>query len=231
MVLTLRSAAEMIQLENISKAYRVGSRWNQVLNDISATFPTGHNVGILGLNGAGKSTLLRLIGSVEPPDHGTINKDVKVSWPIAFSGAIHTNLTGRENARFIARIYGEPTRKVEQFAERFTELGAYFDMATYTYSTGMRARLAFAISIAANFDCYLVDEVTSVGDLRFTLKYRRAFRERLKNASLVMVSHNPQTIRSFCDTGGILHEGKLRMFDTITEAMEEYEKIALGRQT
>ncbi len=219
----------MIQLNNISKAYRVGSRWNQVLDDVSVTFPSGQNVGILGLNGAGKSTLLRVIGAVEPADCGTIRKDVRVSWPIAFSGAIHTNLTGRENARFIARIYGESIKKVEQFAETFTELGPYFDMAANTYSTGMRARLAFAISIAADFECYLVDEITSVGDMRFTLKYRRAFRERLKNASLVMVSHNPQTIRDYCDIGAILHRGKLQMFDTIAEAMEEYEQIALQK--
>lgn len=217
----------MIQLNNISKAYRVGSRWNQVLDNVSATFPSGQNVGILGLNGAGKSTLLRIMGAVEPADSGTIRKDVRVSWPIAFSGAIHTNLTGRENARFIARIYGESIKKVEQFAEAFTELGPYFDMPANTYSTGMRARLAFAISIAADFECYLVDEITSVGDMRFTLKYRRAFRERLKNASLVMVSHNPRTIRDYCDIGAILHRGKLQMFDTIAEAMDEYEQIAL----
>ena len=217
----------MIQLDNISKAYRVGSRWNQVLDNVSATFPSGQNVGILGLNGAGKSTLLRIMGAVEPADAGTIRKDVRVSWPIAFSGAIHTNLTGRENARFIARIYGESIKQVEQFAEKFTELGPYFDMPANTYSTGMRARLAFAISIAADFECYLVDEITSVGDMRFTLKYRRAFRDRLKNASLVMVSHNPQTIRDYCDIGAILHRGKLQMFDTIAEAMDEYEQIAL----
>ncbi len=217
----------MIQLDNISKAYRVGSRWNQVLDNVSATFPSGQNVGILGLNGAGKSTLLRIMGAVEPADAGTIRKDVRVSWPIAFSGAIHTNLTGRENARFVARIYGESIKKVERFAEKFTELGPYFDMPANTYSTGMRARLAFAISIAADFECYLVDEITSVGDMRFTLKYRRAFRERLKNASLVMVSHNPRTIREYCDIGAILHRGKLQMFDTIAEAMDEYEQIAL----
>ena len=217
----------MIQLDNVSKAYRVGSRWNQVLDNVSATFPSGQNVGILGLNGAGKSTLLRVIGAVEPADCGTIQKDVRVSWPIAFSGAIHTNLTGRENARFVARIYGKSIKTVEQFAETFTELGPYFDMPANTYSTGMRARLAFAISIAADFECYLVDEITSVGDMRFTLKYRRAFRERLKKASLVMVSHNPQTIRDYCDIGAILHKGKLQMFDTIAEAMDEYEQIAL----
>jgi len=184
-------------------------------------------VGVLGLNGAGKSTLLRVIGAVEPADDGIIRKDVKVSWPIGFSGAIHTNLTGRENARFIARIYGESIREVEQFAETFTELGPYFDMAANTYSTGMRARLAFAISIAAQFECYLVDEITSVGDMRFTLKYRKAFREKLKHASLVMVSHNAQTIRDYCDIGAILHRGQLRMFDTIAEAMDEYEQLAL----
>ena len=130
----------MIELNRLCKAYKIGFESNLVLNDVSVTFPTGVSVGILGLNGAGKSTLLRIIGGSEPPDSGTVRKDIRVSWPIAFGGGFHPSLTGRENARFIARVYGEPSEKIERFTEEFTELGRYFDIPLKTYSSGMRAR-------------------------------------------------------------------------------------------
>ncbi|MDH3379774.1 MAG: ABC transporter ATP-binding protein [Gammaproteobacteria bacterium] len=217
----------MIELRRVSKAYRVGLESNHVLDDVSATFPTGVSVGILGLNGAGKSTLLRVIGGAEPPDRGSVYKDVRVSWPIAFGGGLHASLTGRENTRFIARVYGESPAKFERFAEEFTELGRYFDMPLRTYSTGMRSRLAFAASMACNFDCYLVDEVTATGDKRFSSRYRQAFKERLKAASIIMVSHNSQTIRQFCTVGAIIHGGKLKMFGTLDQALAAYNQITM----
>ncbi len=217
----------MIELDRLSKAYKVGVERNLVLNDVSVTFPTGVSVGILGLNGAGKSTLLRIVGGAEPPDSGTVRKHVRVSWPIAFSGGFHPELTGRENARFIARVYGEPYKKIERFTEEFTELGRYFDMPFKTYSSGMRARLAFAVSMACEFDCYLVDEVTAVGDRRFSLRYRETFKERLKNASVIMASHNAETVRDYCSVGGILHQGRLKMFDSIHKALAAYNQYTL----
>ena len=217
----------MIELQRVSKAYKVGLGSNRVLDDVSVTFPTGVSVGVLGLNGAGKSTLLRIIGGAEPPDRGTVYKDVRVSWPIAFSGGFHASLTGRENTRFIARVYGESPAKFERFAEEFTEIGQYFDMPVRTYSTGMRSRLAFAVSMACDFDCYLVDEVTATGDSRFARRYREAFKERLKDASIIMVSHNAQTIREFCAVGAIIHRGKLELFDTLSKAMAAYSQYAL----
>ena len=213
----------MIELESVTKAYRAGSKWRMILDDVSIVFPSGASVGVLGLNGAGKSTLLRLIGGIEPPDYGKIHRDVRVSWPIGFAGGLHRGMTGRENARFIGRLYGGSPRKIEQFAEDFTELGIYFDMPVKTYSSGMKARLAFAISMASEFDCYLVDEVIAVGDKRFNLKYRRAFRQRLANATVIMVSHSPETIRSECDMGAILHNGQLELFDSIDRALAIYE--------
>jgi len=215
----------VIRLENVSKAYKVGKGRRVVLQDVSVTFPTGRSIGILGLNGAGKSTLLRLIGGVEPPDRGRITRDIRVSWPIGFGGGVHNSMTGRENARFIARIYGEAPREIEKFTEEFTELGPYFDQPVITYSSGMRARLAFGISMAAKFDCYLVDEVTAVGDKRFSHKYREAFRQRLKHASVVMVSHNPGTIRAECDMGAVLSRGKIEIYDTVNEAMQAYTVV------
>jgi capsular polysaccharide transport system ATP-binding protein len=217
----------MIELRQVSKAYKVGLESNQVLDNISVTFPTGVSVGVLGLNGAGKSTLLRIIGGTEPPDRGTVYKDVRVSWPIAFSGGFHASLTGRENTRFIARVYGESPSRFERFAEEFTELGPYFDMPLRTYSTGMRSRLAFAVSMACDFDCYLVDEITATGDKRFSRRYRQAFKERLKNASIIMVSHNTQTIREFCTVGAIIHRGDLELFDSLSKAMAAYNQYAL----
>jgi len=134
-------------------------------------------------------------------------------------------MTGRENARFIARIYGEAPREIEKFTEEFTELGPYFDQQVITYSSGMRARLAFGISMAVKFDCYLVDEVTAVGDRRFRHKYREVFLERLKHASVVLVSHSPGTIRADCDMGAVLSRGKIEIYDTVDEAMQAYTVV------
>lgn len=215
----------MIELRNVHKRYKAGKGWRVVLNNTTATFPTQQSIGILGLNGAGKSTLLRMIGGVEPPDRGTIRRDVRVSWPIGFGGGLHTAMTGRDNARFIARIYGAPIRYVEEFSEDFAELGVYFDLPVRTYSSGMKARLAFAISMAAEFDCYLVDEVVAVGDARFNKKYREAFRQRRERAAMILVSHNPALIKSECTAGAILGNGILTMYDTIDEALSKYKKL------
>ena len=212
----------MIELRHVTKSYRAGHGWNRVLDDVTVTFPKGKNVGILGLNGAGKSTLLRLIGGVEPPDRGTIRKEGTVSWPIAFSGGFPGTLTGRENTRFVGRLYGTPPGEIEDFAEDFAELGSYFDMQVRTYSSGMRARLGFAVSMAVEFDCYLVDEALSAGDWRFTAKCARAFRERSERSTVIMVSHNEATIRRHCDIGAVLSGAKLTLYDDIKEAIAVY---------
>jgi len=216
----------MIALEHVSKSYRVTHGWHRVLNDVTCRFPKGRNVGILGLNGAGKSTLLRLIGGVEPPDSGDIYRSCSVSWPIAFTGAFPPTLTGRENARFVARLYGVPPGQVEAFAEDFTELGEYFDEQVLTYSSGMRARLGFAVSIAVKFDCYLLDEATSVGDWRFTAKCLRAFRERREESSVIMVSHNQETVRQTCDMGAVLASGQLTFYEDVKEAISVYGYVS-----
>ena len=215
----------MIELRDISKSYRLESGRNTVLDSVSAVFPTGKSVGILGVNGAGKSTLLRIIGGVEPPDRGTVLRDVRVSWPMGFSGGFSPNMTGRQGARFVARIYGETPREVERFSRDFAELGPYFDMPIRTYSSGMRARLAFAISFAVEFDCYLVDEVIAAGDARFSKKYRREFKERARNASVILVSHNPEAIRAECDFAAVLTKGSLTLYESVDEAMDVYEQL------
>lgn len=213
----------MIEIRNLTKGYNTSAGWNLVLDDISATFPTGRNVGILGLNGAGKSTLLRMIGGADLPDKGEIRKDVRVSWPIGFGGGFQADMTGREGARFIARIFGADVREVEDFVEEFSELGRYFDLEIRTYSSGMRGRLSFATSMAIKFDCYLVDEAMSAGDARFRERYRQTFLERTGEATLVMVSHQSNSIEEFCDSVAVLFDHKLYWFDELEEGMKYYD--------
>lgn len=212
----------MIDLEGVTKSYRTRSGWNRVLDDITLSFPEGRNIGILGLNGAGKSTLLRVISGAEPPDRGRIRRNGTLSWPIAFTGGFPGTLTGRESARFVGRLYGAPPGAIEAFAEDFSELGSYFDMQVRTYSSGMRARLGFAVSMAVEFDCYLVDEATEAGDWRFRAKCMRAFRERGARSTVIMVSHNEETIRRNCDVGAVLKDGGLTLYDDIREAIAVY---------
>ncbi len=214
----------MIELRGVSKSYRVGAQRKHVLNNVSISFPHNQSVGILGLNGAGKSTLIRIIGGVEAPDHGSIYRNGRVSWPLGYSGGFQGSLTGRENARFVARIYGGDPGYVEDYTYRFAELGRFFDLPLKTYSAGMRSRFGFAVSLACEFDCYLVDEAVSSGDQRFREKYRTAFRERSNNASVIMVSHNEQTIRQHCDLAAILQEGKLYFYDSLKQALKEYRR-------
>ena len=214
----------MINISNLSKGYPVAKGWHQVLDDISISFPSNRNIGILGLNGSGKSTLLRIIGGVESPDKGEIYRDVKVSWPIGFSGGISPEMTGREGTRFVARIYGANVQEVEEYVLEFSELKEYFDMEVKTYSTGMKSRLGFAISMSMEFECYLVDEITAVGDQRFKEKYQNEFMKKKQKSSLLMVSHQPATIKDFCDMSAVLFDSKITLYDTVEEGMSAYKE-------
>lgn len=215
----------MICLHNVCKRYRTQTGYNVVLDNVSLEFPVGKSVGILGLNGAGKSTLIRIIGDAEPPDSGYVQCDQRVSWPLGYSGGFQGNLTARENARFVARIYGESTRYVEEFTQEFSELGEYFDEPLKSYSAGMQGRFAFSVSLACNFEYYLVDEALETGDARYREKFRMAFEERRANASVILVSHNEQTIRRNCDMAAILHGGKLELYEDLKEALLEYNTL------
>ncbi len=212
----------MIRLHNLTKRYRTAAGVNTVLDNVNVTFPVGKSVGILGLNGAGKSTLVRIIGDAEPPDSGTVIRKGKVSWPLGYTGGFQGNLTARENARFVARIYGESTDYIEQFTQQFSELGDYFDVPLRSYSAGMRSRFAFSVSLACNFDYYLVDEALETGDARYKEKFRLAFEERRATASVILVSHNEQTIRRNCDMAAILHDGHLTLYDDLKDALQFY---------
>ncbi len=214
----------MIRLSCVSKIYQSENHRKVVLDDVTYSFDTRYTYGILGANGAGKSTLLRLIGGVELPNSGQIFRDLRISWPLGFGGGLHPLMTGRENLKFVSRVYGANLRRVIDFVEYFSELGNYLDMPVKTYSSGMMARLAFGLSMAIEFDCYLVDEITAVGDARFTLRCKQAFQERRDRSSMIMVSHSIGTIKSYCDRGLVLYRGKLVAFGHIDDAIEFYRK-------
>jgi capsular polysaccharide transport system ATP-binding protein len=213
----------VIHLVDISKRYRTWAGDRVVLNPTTLTIPTDRGVAVLGRNGAGKSTLLRMIAGVELPDSGRIIRTASVSWPLGFGGGINPGMTGRQNVRFIARLNDSDEDEATAFVENFAELGPYLDEPVETYSSGMRGRLSFGISLAIDFDCYLIDEGTSVGDQWFQEKCAAAFAERRERASgLLMVSHNPHTIREYCDIGLVLYRGHLVPFADLDEAVHFY---------
>jgi capsular polysaccharide transport system ATP-binding protein len=213
----------VIELKNVSKIYRTIGGENVVLDSLSFSFPARTNIGILGKNGAGKSTLMRIVAGTEQPDTGEVTRQGSVSWPIGFGGGFNGSLSGEENCRFVARIYDADVDEVVGFTMHFAELGDYFHMPVKTYSSGMRARLAFGLSMAIEFDVYLVDEVTAVGDSRFQQKCREAFRERSGRSSVIIVSHQLNTIKDYCQRCAVLSDGRLLSFDSIDEARQVYE--------
>ena len=215
----------MIALENVTKSYGLGDRSHKVLDDISFSFPYRKSVGILGANGAGKSTLIRIIGGADKPDTGRVIRTSRLSWPMGFSGGFQGTLTGRENARFVARIYGAAFDEVERQTNDFAELGVYFDRPLSSYSAGMRSRFAMSLSYALDFDYYLVDEALETGDARLKEKFRQIFKQRRQTSSVILVSHNEQTIRRNCDVATVLHEGRLHYFDDLDDAFMLYRKI------
>lgn len=210
----------MIKFEHVSKTYHIKKFEKKVFSDLNFEIPDGTSLGICGHNGAGKSTLMRLIAGVENATSGRIIRDMSCSWPIGYGSCFQSSLTGADNARFIARIYNQPIEPLLAYVEEFAQLGDYFYQPIYTYSAGMGARLAFGISLAIDFDCYLVDEVTGAGDARFRAKCEQALRQRRESATLVMISHDHGVLSAYCDHGAVLHNGQLLFFDSIHEAID-----------
>jgi len=219
----------VIVLNHVFKYYRTRAGWKTVLDDVSAVFEAGHNYGVLGVNGAGKSTLIRVLAGSEPPDRGRVRRHARVSFPLGFGGTFHGALSGRENVAFVARIYGAQIRTATDYVAAFSELGEYFDMPVNTYSAGMRARLAFATCLAIDFEVYLIDEVTEIGDQRFRRKCAEAFRERITRSDIILVTHNPQTIRQYCDRGAVLADGELTLYKDIGTALVRYHRLLQER--
>jgi capsular polysaccharide transport system ATP-binding protein len=215
----------MIQLDRVFKFYKTEGHTKIVLDHVSAVFQSGRSYGLLGVNGAGKSTTMRLMAGTELQNSGKIRRSVRVSWPLGFSGGFHGSMSGRENVKFVARVYGADVRKVLAFVEDFAEIGDYIDVPVRTYSSGMGARLAFGLSMAIEFDCYLIDEITAVGDARFAARCKEVFDARRQNTDLIVVSHSMSTIKEYCDHGAVLVDGQMMMFDSVDKAIEIYNRL------
>ncbi|MBI2892669.1 MAG: ABC transporter ATP-binding protein [Deltaproteobacteria bacterium] len=214
----------MIELEHVTKTYRTTKGPHVVLDDVSLRFHAGEGIGVLGRNGAGKSTLLRIIGGAEAPTSGRVRRTSRVSWPIGFAGAFHGSLSGEANCRFVARIYAQDIDRVVDETRAFAEIGEYFFMPVRTYSSGMRARLAFGLSMAIDFDVYLIDEITAVGDKPFRKKCGEALEERRARAGLVLVSHDLAMIRRHCTRCLVVSRGALSDYDDVDEALKVYDQ-------
>lgn len=218
----------MISLENVTKSYLTLRGRKVVFRDFSLEIPEGRNVGLIGQNGAGKSTLMRLISAVDFPDRGRITTNGRLSWPVGLSAGLQKNLTGRDNVKFVCRVQGVRRAGMQEkmrFVQEFAEIGEYFDQPVSTYSSGMRARVAFGLSMAFDFDYYLIDEVMSVGDASFKQKSREVFRERLKTSKIILVSHSMKRIRRMCDIVVHLHAGRAKVYENVLEGIEAYQRV------
>lgn len=219
----------MIKLDNITKSYLLsGGHRHFVFKELSFTFPEGANIGLIGPNGAGKSTLMNILGGIDIPDSGRVITNKSISWPVGLSGGLQGSLTARDNVKFVARVYGyngaEMKEKVK-YVEEFAEIGEYFDQPIKTFSSGMRARVTFGLSMAFDFDYYLVDEAGAVGDANFKKKSMAVYKEKLKSGNVILVSHNMAEVRSLCDHIVLINDGKAQVFNNIEEGISMYEAV------
>ncbi len=215
----------IIELDNVTKGFWLHGTWRAVISGLSLSLPTGRALGLVGRNGAGKTTLLDLVAGTLRPDSGRIHRRGSVSFPVGFAAGFHRDLSGAQNIRFVARVYGVDSDALVAFVEDFAELGAQFHAPLRSYSSGMRARLGFGAAMGLPFDLYLIDEATAVGDAQFRSKSRALFRARMRAAGGIMVSHNMAELRKFCDAGLMLDQGRLWYFDQIDEAIRAHEDM------
>ncbi|WP_053160749.1 ABC transporter ATP-binding protein [Pseudomonas sp. P1.8] len=215
----------MFELRNITKSYLTPKGRRHVFRDLSLKLPPGKNIGLIGRNGAGKSTLMRLLGGADVPDSGTIVTDKSVSWPVGLSGGFQGSMSGRENIKFVSRVYGaegDAMRQKVAYVQDFAEIGDWIDEPVKTYSSGMRSRLAFGLSMAFDFDYYLIDEVMSVGDAQFKRKCAEVFKARLQKSKVVLVSHNMPEIKKLCDVVLLVRDGGVQIYDDVDEGIKAY---------
>ena len=217
----------MIEFHNVTKTYHTRGLKRRVFSDLSFSIQPGESLAICGANGAGKSTLLRLIAGVEYPSSGEVRRSFRTSWPIGFTSCFDPGMTGADNARFIARIYEHDEEQVLAYVEDFAQLGVYMRQPVSTYSSGMTSRLAFGISLAISFDCYLVDEVAAAGDVRFRKRCEEELMARRDKGTLIMTSHDPYMLEQYCKRGAVLYSGALVFFDTVAEACEVHHSLQM----
>lgn len=215
----------MIELRNVTKSYRTTQGRKFVFRDLSLQIPGGRNIALIGRNGAGKSTLMRLLGGIDMPDSGRVVTDKTISWPVGLSGGFQGSLTARQNVKFVARVYGaegERMRQIVRYVETFADIGPYFDQPVNTYSSGMRGRVAFGLSLAFDFDYYLIDEAMSVGDANFKKKATQAFHERTGKANIILVTHGMSQVRSLCDLVLLVQDGRIIQFEDVESGIKAY---------
>ena len=215
----------MMQVRDLRKVYRTRFDENLVLDGINFDLSMGERLGILGRNGAGKSTMIRLISGAERPTSGSVETSMSVSWPLAFGGAFQHQLTGLDNVAFISRIYEQDIERNVAFVEEFAELGTYLREPVITYSSGMRARLAFAISMIIEFDCFLIDEISAVGDARFHDRCNYELFEKRADRAMIIISHDAAYVRDHCNRWGVLHDGKLVLYDDFELAYADFKEL------
>lgn len=215
----------MIEFQGISKGFWVRGEYQPVIRNLNLTLPSGRSLALLGRNGAGKSTLLSIVAGTMRPDTGQVVSDGSISFTVGYSGSFHGDMTGAQNTRFVARIYGVDSDELTDFVQDFAEIGDHFHMPVRTYSSGMKSRLAFGISMGIKFDTYLIDEATATGDARFKRKSAEVFRARMVESSAVMVSHSMSAIRNFCDAGLILHDGEIEVYDNVENAIKRHQEL------
>ncbi|MDM9557759.1 ABC transporter ATP-binding protein [Bordetella petrii] len=216
----------MFELRNVTKSYRTPHGRRYVFRDLSFAIPPDRNIGLIGRNGSGKSTLMRLLGGSDMPDSGRILTDKNISWPVGLSGGFQGSLSGRENVKFVCRIhgaFGDDMREKIKYVEDFAEIGKWFDEPVRTYSSGMRSRVGFGLSMAFDFDYYLIDEVMSVGDIHFRRKSAQIFQTKLKKKNIILVSHSMGQIEKFCDIVILLRDGQAHIFDDVKEGIKAYQ--------
>ena len=215
----------MIRFDTVTKIYKTNGHRRTVLDRASITMRSGVNYGILGINGAGKSTMIRMMAGSESATRGRILRTTRVSWPLGFSGGFHPLMTGKENAIFVARVYGEDPRKVLDFVADFSEIGDYINVPIRTYSSGMSSRFNFGMSMAIPFETYLIDEITAVGDARFQQRCEEVWSTRRANADIIICSHSMETLRSYASEGIVLANGRAVIYPDINDAIEVYQRL------
>ncbi|MDQ2185026.1 ABC transporter ATP-binding protein [Alcaligenaceae bacterium A4P071] len=218
----------MIELQNVTKSYLTNHGRHYIFRNLSFLIPPRKNIAIIGRNGAGKSTLMRLLSGLDTPDSGRIATDKSISWPVGLSGGFQGTLTGRQNVKFVSRVHGAEgnrMREVIRYVEEFAEIGRHFDLPVNTYSSGMRGRLGFGLSLAFDFDYFLVDEAMSVGDAHFKRKASAAFKERTERANLILVTHGMNYVRNMCDVVLLVDNGSIKLFDDVEEGIKVYTDL------
>lgn len=217
----------VIQFQNVFKTYKTRDLNHEVLRDLNFTIQRGDSLAICGANGAGKSTLTRLIAGIEHPTKGRVTRTMRSSWPIGFANCFQMNMTGADNARFIARLYRKDEKAVLDYVEDFAQLGVFMRQPVQNYSSGMVSRLAFGVSLAIDFDCYIVDEVTAVGDLRFRKRCEDELMARRNRSTLIMISHDPGVLEQYCTRGAVLYGGSLTFYDSVIEATSTHHALQM----